>query len=82
MRTTKLFGMAGLALTLSAFGTLAGSAAQSGFTPEPVLASCEDDECENASCIDNPSGNTSCSMEGGGCKTKGCSASIERELGF
>jgi hypothetical protein len=77
-RISTLLGMGGLALTLSAFGTMAGSVAQTAFAPQSVQASCEDDECENASCIDNPGGNTSCAMEGGGCKTRGCS--VEEDI--
>jgi hypothetical protein len=71
-RITTMLTMAGFALILGAFGTMAGSAAQTAFSPEPVLASCEDTECENNSCIDNPGGDTSCNQGGAECRTQGC----------
>ncbi len=82
-RIQKLLGIAGLAISAGAFGSVSGSAVHTAFAPTSVIAGCEDDECEGGTtCKDNPGGNTECPMEGSGCKTRGCAASSggEEEL--
>jgi hypothetical protein len=76
-RIHKLLGIAGLAISAGAFGSISGSAVHTTFSPPSVFAGCEDDECEGGTtCKDNAGGNTECPMEGSGCKTKGCAASV------
>lgn len=82
MRLTSAARTSFLTLMVATLCAVAGLATASALAPSPVAAAegCEDDECElvcgfftcKRQCVDNPGGNTGCSVSGGTCSTSGC----------
>lgn len=62
---------------IGAMGVLTGATLHSVSVPEPVAASCEEDECENGECIANPGQLTGCDMiDSGSCETYSCDTGL------
>lgn len=76
-RMRKFVGIIGLAILASGAGLVSGSAVQATMSSPPVVASCEQDECEGgSSCTANSGNDTTCDMTGDNkCETGACESS-------
>ncbi len=73
-RLKKIGATLAICLMLGGAGIVSGSVVQDVVSPTPVVAACDNDECnDGTTCISNGNNETECDVkDGGACDTLSC----------